>query len=175
MNRNESYFIAAILFGITVMAGVDLITDSREGVLWWHLALEASVGVAAIIGIFLLMRGSFALKHSLANEKLNASRLQLESEKWRAQSRKYLQGLSLAIDMQLNEWKLSNSEKEITFLLLKGLSLKEIANIRSTSERTTRTQSIAIYAKAGVGGRSELAAYFLEDLLLPSNSIPEIL
>ncbi|MBL7688980.1 MAG: hypothetical protein JNJ49_13170 [Bdellovibrionaceae bacterium] len=47
------------------------------------------------------------------------------------------------------------------------MSLKEVAEVRKTSERTARTQSAAIYVKAGLAGRSELAAFFLKDLLLP--------
>ena len=53
----------------------------------------------------------------------------------------------------------------MAFLLLKGMSLKEIAEIRDTAEKTARVQSMSIYAKAGLSGRSELAAFFLEDLL----------
>ncbi|MCB0331312.1 MAG: helix-turn-helix transcriptional regulator, partial [Bdellovibrionales bacterium] len=68
---------------------------------------------------------------------------------------------------QLSTWKLTEAEKEVAFLLLKGMSLKEIAGIRETTEKTARVQSMAIYAKAGLSGRSELAAFFLEDLLIP--------
>jgi len=50
---------------------------------------------------------------------------------------------------------------------LKGLSLKEIAEIRKTSEKTARAQCTPIYEKSGLSGRSELAAFFLEDLLVP--------
>ena len=57
------------------------------------------------------------------------------------------------------------------FLLLKGLSLKEIADIRHTTEKTARAQSGSIYAKSGLSGRSELAAFFLEDLLVPGAEI----
>lgn len=49
----------------------------------------------------------------------------------------------------------------------KGLALKDVANLRSTSERTVRQQALAIYRKAGLAGRAELSAFF-EDLLLPS-------
>lgn len=52
-------------------------------------------------------------------------------------------------------------------LLLKGLSHKVIAEVRATSERTVRQQALAVYRKAGLAGRAELAAFFLEDLLLP--------
>lgn len=57
------------------------------------------------------------------------------------------------------------SEKEA--LTLKGLSHGEIANLRNASERIVRDQALAIYRKAGVAGRTELSAFFLEDLLLP--------
>ena len=58
---------------------------------------------------------------------------------------------------------------------LKGLSLKEIAAARGTSEKTARVQSGAVYAKSGLAGRSELSAFFLEDLLPPgtgTDSVP---
>jgi DNA-binding NarL/FixJ family response regulator len=54
------------------------------------------------------------------------------------------------------------------FLLLKGFSLKEVAEVRGTTERTARTQSATIYTKAGLSNRAQLSAFFLEDLLLPS-------
>jgi len=37
-------------------------------------------------------------------------------------------------------------------LLLKGLSLKEIATVRGTGERTVREQARAVYRKAGLTG-----------------------
>ena len=54
--------------------------------------------------------------------------------------------------------------------MLKGLSFKEIAPVRGTSERTVRQQALAVYAKAGLAGRAELAAFFLEDLLVPATT-----
>jgi DNA-binding CsgD family transcriptional regulator len=47
--------------------------------------------------------------------------------------------------------------------------MKEIADARGTAERTARQQALAVYRKAGLGGRAELSAFFLEDLLLPSS------
>ncbi len=168
MNNKERLFIVTILFIIMVMVSIDLVTDSNEGVKWWHLLVEGSIAIAALFGIFFLLKDSIVLKKSLENEKEISAKLQVEAEKWRLESRKYLEGLSRAIDQQLDDWKLTIAEKEVTFLLLKGLSLKEIAEIRKTTEKTARAQSVAIYAKAGLSGRSELAAFFLEDLLIPT-------
>ena len=88
-------------------------------------------------------------------------------EAWRQQARRHVEGLSRSIDAQLEGWRLSPAEKEVAFLLLKGLGLREIADLRGTHEKTVRAQSASIYAKAGLAGRSELAAFFLEDLLVP--------
>ena len=65
-----------------------------------------------------------------------------------------------------DQWKLTKTESEIGSLILSGLSLREIAEIRGTSETTTRQQALSLYKKASVEGRHELAAYFLENLLL---------
>jgi DNA-binding NarL/FixJ family response regulator len=94
-------------------------------------------------------------------------RMQGEMEQFRAESHAHLRGLGAAVDRQLERWSLSPAEREVGLLLLKGLSHKEIAQARATSERTVRQQALAVYRKAGLSGRAELAAFFLEDLLGP--------
>lgn len=168
MKFKEQGLIILILVLIVVMVSVDLVTDFAEGGQWWHLATEAVIAFVALLGIFLLLRGSLSLRRSLEVERERSLRLKMEAEKWKVESKRFVDGLSLTIDQQLTDWKLTPSEKEVAFLLLKGMSLKEIAQIRQTSEKTARAHSIAVYAKAGLAGRSELAAFFLEDLLPPS-------
>ncbi|NKI35191.1 helix-turn-helix transcriptional regulator [Wenzhouxiangella sp. XN79A] len=91
-----------------------------------------------------------------------------QADAWRARYQQTLAGLGEAIHAQFRAWRLSEAEAQIGLLLLKGLSLKEIAAVRGTGERTVREQARAIYRKAGLAGRSELSAFFLEDLLLPA-------
>lgn len=159
-----------LLTGLLLIAGTvvaDLITDFREGATIWHLITEGSIGALALIGVLYLAGSTLALKKALSKEQSLSSSLKLEAEGWRNRSRKYLEGLSKSIDEQLSNWKLTSAEKEVAFLLLKGMSLKEIATIRETAEKTSRVQSMAIYSKAGLAGRAELSAFFLEDLLPP--------
>ncbi len=172
MNKNERVFIVAILALIFVVISVDLVNDALVGVPWWHLLAEGFVAFVAILSAFYLVRGSYRLKHSLQSEQEKSSQLKCEAEKWRITAKRYIEGLSQAIDEQLTSWGLSVSEKEVALLLLKGFSLKEIASIRNTAEKTARTQSIAIYSKTGLNGRSGLAAFFLEDLFSPSEIKP---
>ncbi|WP_445664711.1 helix-turn-helix transcriptional regulator [Fodinibius sp. AD559] len=167
MNNKERWAIGAILFIIAVLASVDIYNDYFEGVETWHISIEAIVAFVALAGVFYLIRGRFRLQRTLAREQQFSKDLQVEAQKWKRVSKKYMEGLSVEIDNQLDRWGLTKAEKDVTFLLLKGLSNKEIAEVRGTSVQTVRTQTNAIYRKSGLSGRSELSAFFLEDLLLP--------
>lgn len=171
MSAKERGFIVITLLIVIVMIVADLFADFKEGAKLWHLLTEAITALTAMIGIFLLMRRSFELKKKLKSQRTSSERFYEEAKKWRLQSKKYIEGLSLAIQTQLTIWNLTTAEKEVALLLLKGLSLKEIAEVRKTTEKTARAQSISIYSKSGLAGRSELSAFFLEDLLLPNESI----
>lgn len=167
MNTKERWTVATVLLAIAVLTSVDIYNDYFEGVAGWHLSVESTVAIVALIGVFYLIRGRFKLQRNLEKEQQRSGELQLEAEKWKQVSRKYVEGLSIEIEKQLDRWDLTEAEKEVAFLLLKGLSNKEIADVRDTSVQTIRTQTNAIYTKSGLSGRSELSAFFLEDLLLP--------
>ena len=95
-----------------------------------------------------------------------------DAARWRKEARDLIAGLGAAIDEQFERWKLSPAEKEVGLLLLKGLSHKEVAEARSVTEATARQQARAVYKKARLSGRHDLAAFFLEDLMLPTGDRP---
>jgi len=90
-----------------------------------------------------------------------------EGEKWRSTALVHANGLGSAIQKQFADWRLTASECDVATLMLKGLSHKEIAQVRNSSAATVRQQAAAIYGKSGLASRAELAAYFLEDLFPP--------
>lgn len=170
MSKKERTLVIGILTIVAVMVGIDLLTDAKEGVVLWHVLVEGSAGLAALFGIFYFLKDSYKLRHKLTDSLNENLKLKQQAEEWKQAAQKYIEGLSQSIDLQLTKWSLSQAEKEVALLLLKGLSLKEIAEIRNTTEKTARVQSIAVYSKSGLAGRSELAAFFLEDLLQPQST-----
>lgn len=166
-NKKEKWILFSILSIVFLLVVTDILSDLKEGVKLSHVLLECSIAALSLVGIFYILKDFFRTKKSLLETNQQLSLYREEAEKWRKESKKFLEGLSGAIDEQLEKWGLSIAEKEVAFLLLKGLSSKEIASIRNTTEKTARTQSMAIYMKAGISGRSELSAFFLEDLLVP--------
>lgn len=165
LSPGEKAVLSTILLSIAIMVGIDILSDSREGTDLSHIIVESCIAFVALVGYWLVMRKSqkAMARLKISNEELLKS--QQEAIFWKENSKVLIEGLSKAIDEQFSGWKFSNSEKEIALLLLKGLSLKEISEIRNTAEKTTRTQATAIYQKSNLAGRAELSAFFLEDLL----------
>jgi DNA-binding CsgD family transcriptional regulator len=119
------------------------------------------------VGLVLLFRVTVKQREEQLTLLHDLEIARLQGQRWRAESRTLLNGLGEAIDAQFSRWNLTEAEREVALLLLKGLSVKEIAAVRATSERTIRAQSAALYSKAGLTGRAALSAFFLEDLLAP--------
>jgi DNA-binding CsgD family transcriptional regulator len=95
-----------------------------------------------------------------------------ESSRWRDAARAHVNGLSQAIAAQFRTWGLTDSEADVAGLMLKGLAHKEIATLRQCSEATVRQHATVVYRKSGLISRSQLTAFFLEDLLMPSDAVP---
>ncbi|MCB9961031.1 MAG: hypothetical protein H6846_02765 [Hyphomonas sp.] len=154
--------VAALFAAIALFIGFDLITDRGDGAGAGHILAELSVLVAASFGLGAMIWRLRRLHRALADARQDAGR-------WRDENRELVQGLGVAIARQFSAWGLSDAETDVGLLLLKGLSLQEIADLRETSERTVREQARAVYRKSGLAGRNALSAYFLEDLLPGTN------
>lgn len=156
--------VSAVMVLLLVIAGLiawDLALDYGEGADWRHVLIELAVLVAAAAGVVLLWG-------RLARTRSDLAAARHQAETWRRQNRELVRGLGIAIGNQFADWGLTRAESEVGLLLLKGLSHKEIAAVRDTSERTIREQARAVYRKSGLSGRSALSAFFLEDLLVPA-------
>ena len=162
--------VASVLLGIVaVLVGVDVVGDLAAGASGWHVAIELAAVALALGGAIGLGRRARTELRALRRD-LSASRE--EAERWQREAQELLRGLGEAIDEQFDRWELTPAEREVGLMLLKGLSLREIAEAHGTTERTARQQARSVYAKADLGNRSELAAFFLEDLLLPPRHGP---
>jgi DNA-binding CsgD family transcriptional regulator len=169
-SRSDRRVLTALFAAIGLLTGTDVVMDCIGGADMGHVLFEGMVFAVAAGGLFVLWRRIAAARSMAGALNRDLARARADAEKWRADSRALLSGLGAAIDRQFAAWDLSGAEREVGLLLLKGMSLKEIAQIRGTSERTARQQALAVYRKGGIAGRAGLSAFFLEDLLLPSAS-----
>jgi len=145
-----SVFLVVQTLGTVFFVG-DVIGDLREDPTSIHFIFEAVVTAALLLGILF---GAFALRRTV--ELLRAQDQALAVARG---------ALSDVIDRQFRAWALTPAERDVAFLALKGLDVAEIAELRGAAQGTVRAQLTRIYAKAGVSGRAQFAAFFVEDLL----------
>jgi DNA-binding CsgD family transcriptional regulator len=130
----------------------DIVADIASGsdsVL--HIAAESLIFVLITTLFFQELRRLNRVQIELGNEKQRTARLSGE--------------LVMAMRSKFSDWELTQSESEVALLLIKGLTMQQIADARGVKEKTVRQQAASVYAKSDCAGRHELAAYFIEDLL----------
>ena len=150
--RFRQYSSAIILASATLFFAYDIVADvldDSESLV--HIIVESIVFVATSTVLFGELRRVRQLKLEVRQEQDKIARLSGE--------------LLTAMRRQFLAWELSPSESEVALLLIKGLSMKEISQVRDVKEKTIRQQATSIYAKSGCAGRHELVARFIEDLM----------
>lgn len=173
--RGVRLLLAAGALGCFILLlGLEILTENDELTLSDVLvdALGILLNIGAAVGVGLL-----AFRLQIQHEEKVALRHDLEiaraeGDDWRRRAGSYLAGLRAELDAQFATWGLTAAERDVGMLILKGLSHKELASLRGTSEATVRQQAQSIYRKADLPGKTAFCAYFLEDLFVPSVAAP---
>lgn len=160
--------ILAVAF-LAMMAGAvtDLVLDRPERWLSLHVFFEALLALLSLGLAVTLYRGWRGASREVVELQHTLDARQAERDRWRESAQRLLEGLGEAIDAQFGAWELTPAEREVALLLLKGYSHKRIARLTDRSERTVRQHAVEVYRKSGLGGRAELAGFFLEDIPAP--------
>jgi len=168
MFQNERLIVSIALCVLVLFSTLDFFEDRAAGASSGALFSDVSDLFLPLVLLMYIWR----VKPQFLQQKTKKLRADLAAsnsdlQHWKTRAAVYLNGLAETINQQFDNWQLSRAEKEIAMLLLKGFSLKDMAELRGTSERTVRQQAVRVYDKAGLRGRAELSAFFLEDLMLP--------
>ena len=130
-------------------------------------AVSMLLTIGAAVGVALALQRVHAQHEEQVALLRDLEVARTEGEGWRLKVQAHLAGLRGAMDSQFQAWGLTAAEREVGLLILKGLSHKEIAALRATTDATVRQQAQSIYRKAGLPGKTAFSAYFLEDLFVP--------
>ena len=68
------------------------------------------------------------------------------------------------IESHLDQWKLTDSERDVARLLIKGMNISDIAAARQSGIGTVKVHLNAIYRKSGVHNRGELMSLLFDSL-----------
>jgi DNA-binding CsgD family transcriptional regulator len=130
----------------------DVITDFSDlSVMDWHLVPEALASLALFAGI------GFQLVYL---KQLLQRKASLERSVGMASS-----ALQTVIQSHFDEWKLTASERDVAALMVKGLSISEIAAVRGSADGTVKAHLNAIYRKANARNRAEVLSHIMDTLM----------
>lgn len=170
--RTRIWAGVSIVCGIALLLGLEWLEERDLSATDMLLeVVDILPTVLTSVGVVLLFRVQSQQRDENVKLIRDLELARAQGQRWRSEARSYLNGLGQAIETQFNRWNLTEAEREVALLLLKGLSHKEIAAVRTVSERTVREQSRSVYTKAGLTGRTALSAFFLEDLLAPIEGV----
>jgi DNA-binding CsgD family transcriptional regulator len=169
--------LVAALVVVVLGGATDLVLDRPRS--WWslHVAVEVGIIMLSLGFAVVLWRGWWStardlrrMQAVLAATTRSLAERQAEQDAWRRRAEAERAGFGEAVDAQFRAWGLTPTEREVAFLLLQGHGHKQIAGRTGRSERTVRQHAVSVYEKSGIGGRAELAAFFLQDLLPRSDT-----
>lgn len=158
-----------ITFGLLLIifvASIITIKDEMALSMPDHLLIKELIVISAallliLFLVYVIRQKGRALRTAM-NDLLNShEQLQIQSLQMMKAKRKFGE----LVKHQFEYWQLTDSEKDMAILLLKGLSLKEISSYRNIKEKSARQQASNLYAKTGLSGRHALSAWFFEDLI----------
>ncbi|MEL6806525.1 MAG: LuxR C-terminal-related transcriptional regulator [Pseudomonadota bacterium] len=156
----RNLILFSVVFVVQVLCAVFFISDIMITVFGWPVALvnwqvheliEIGAALGLIIGAGV---GAFMLRATLRRSAHVESQL-------RAASGAFME----LLDDRFRDWGLTPAERDVALFSIKGMSTQDIAQMRETSEGTVKAQTNAIYRKAGVSGRPQLLALFIDDLM----------
>ena len=166
LNKKERLFTSLLFLTISLFLCFDIYEDIQEGASLTHVTEEAFIMLLGFIGVLTLWLKWLITRRENKQISVNFIQLKDDLSHYKDQTRDLSQGIAEKIQAQLDSWQLTKSEKDIALFLLKGLTIREIAEIRNTSEKTIKQHCTNLYSKSNLSGRSELSAFFLEDILV---------
>jgi DNA-binding CsgD family transcriptional regulator len=138
------FFVSDILSSVLGLRSVPISWQTRE-------LLEIGAALGLVLGLVL---GAALLLRARAEARTARESLRRAQGAFRD-----------LIEERFAEWGLTPAERDVALFAVKGLSTAEIARLRNTSDGTVKAQTAAVYRKAGVSGRAQLVALFIEDLI----------
>lgn len=168
-----------MLLLVAVGGALDLALDAPERWLSAHVLFDlalmmTSLGFAGFLWRqwWRTARALDSTRRSLAATALALEERRAERDAWRRSADRAIRGFGEAVDRQFDVWGLTPAEREVALMVLKGYGHKQIAACTGRSERTVRQHAVTVYQKSGLAGRAELAAFFLDDLIVPAGQRP---
>lgn len=162
--KKDYIFTLLVVTFLASFTLIDVFQDIKEKIPISHWAHELIISFLAILLIIYKLALAYKRDKKLNHFQSEVEQSTIEIDYYKKTIQLMKLGFNDIVENQFKIWGFTKSESEIALLVIKGLSMKEIAELRGSSEITVRQQATSVYRKSHLENRGQLAAYFLEDL-----------
>lgn len=150
LKQNLFLLAAALQVGCCVVFAADVAVELGEFTI--HESFELAGVIALAVGSFISID---------QYRKLLRRNTKVERELDAASG-----AFQAVIEQHFDDWQLTDAERDVALLSIKGVPISEIAVMRQTQTGTIKAQNAAIYRKSGVSSRTELVTVMIEEMIL---------
>ena len=160
MSRNAVFAGMGILLSSMAFFGFDVVSDISAHVLG-GLSYTRSDLVHLVFEVLAVAGLGYAVVTLRAYHRL----LRAEAEATKDTIQMLRGNFGQVLQNKFEDWGLTIAERDVTLLIIRGLSVAEIASARNTAQGTIKTQSTSIFRKIGVRSKTELMSVIIDEFL----------
>lgn len=166
LHRKSIFVGIAVLLSCMAFFGFDVLADIVK-----HSATPAAYSRVELIHLVFEILAFFGLGFAALTLRTYLKLLQADARK-NHETIQILQGhFEEVLRQKFVQWGLTSAERDVTLLVIKGLSIAEIAEARNCAPGTIKAHSTAIFRKIGVKSKTELMSAIIDEFL-DSGTVP---
>lgn len=160
---NSTTFVKAVLAGTVVcfaFFSFDVVIDLRE-----HLMDNVAYSGAEMFHLVFEVLSVLTLGSCIFVTSRYLAKVTDEERKAKSSLHALREDFDGFVGQRFAKWTLSPAESDVALLLLRGLSVSDIAELRATRSGTVKVQAHNIFRKSGVNSRVEFTSLFMEEFI----------
>lgn len=150
----------AVLIACMTFFGLDVVTDVVK-----HVAGSTPYALAELVHLIFEILAVIGLGYASATLRAYLRLLQSQATSSQETIHMLRGNFDEVLRNKFEEWRLTTAERDVTLLIIRGLSVAEISSARNTAQGTIKAQSTSIFRKIGVGSKTELMSLIIDEFL----------
>ncbi|MFB9150487.1 helix-turn-helix transcriptional regulator [Roseovarius ramblicola] len=160
MTRGAVVIGGIVLLSSMAFFGFDVVADILE-----HGVTPVGYTTGELTHLIFEMLAVAGLGYAVFTLRVYLVLLQRETERTRETIHMMRGNFDEVLRGKFEEWGLTAAERDVTLLIIKGLSVADLAAARNTAPGTIKAQSTSVFRKIGVRSKAELMSTIIDEFL----------
>lgn len=159
-SRGKVFLGLSVLIACVAFFGFDVVLDIGS-----NRVSGITYASGELVHLVFEMLALFGLGYAITILRAYLRLLQVEAERSQETIHMLRGNFDDVLLTKFDDWGLTTAERDVTLLIIRGLSVADIAAARNTAQGTIKAQSTSIFRKIGVGSKAELMSLIIDEFL----------